>query len=261
MINKCVVNDLEMEYFKFGNGSKNMIIIPGVSIKSVMNFEDAIINDYKLFKDEFSVYVFDRKLNMEKGYSVLEMALDLIKVIEKLNLNDLYILGASQGAMIANIIAIKRPDLVKKLNINSTTAKVNNDKYELFLKLINLSINHELDKMVDLFCKAAYSADLYNNVKGTLKPYVDSINQNDLDRFIIQCEALKDFDISNDLDKISSDTLIIASKLDQIFDYNDSVNLSKKIKNSSIFLYEEYGHDVYDEALDIKEKIYNFYLK
>ena len=39
MINKVTVDNLEMEYFKFGNGNKNMIILPGVSIKSVMESE------------------------------------------------------------------------------------------------------------------------------------------------------------------------------------------------------------------------------
>ena len=261
MVFKVTVDNLEMEYFKFGNGNKNMIIIPGVSIKSVMLYEDIIKEQYSIFKDEFSVYVFDRKINMEKGYSILDMAKDTIKVIDKLNLKDLYILGASQGGMIGLLIAIKRPDLVKKLNIISSNYKVNDNDYELFNNLINLSKDNKLNIMVDLFSKAAYSKSLYLRVKDNLKPFVDSINNLDIERFIIQCEALKGFNILNDLSKIEANTFIIASKLDQIFSYKDSILMNELIKNSKIYLYNEYGHDVYDEALDIKEKIYNFYIK
>ena len=253
--------EFEMDYFKFGNGKKNMIIIPGVSIKSVMESEEIIKNAYKLFSNDFTIYVFDRKKKMEKSYNIFNMADDLIKTIDGLGLKDLYALGASQGGMIALIIAIKRGDLIKKLNVNSTTAFVTHDKYLLFDELINLSINNKLLDMVKLFCKKAYSNELYESVKDSLLPFVNSINENDINNFIIESEALKDFNILNDLDKIKCDTFIIASKLDQIFDYNDSITLNNKIKNSKLFLYDKYGHDVYDEALDIKNRIYDFYME
>jgi pimeloyl-ACP methyl ester carboxylesterase len=253
--------EFEMDYFKFGNGKKNMIIIPGVSIKSVMESEEIIKNAYKLFSNDFTIYVFDRKKKMEKSYNIFNMADDLIKAIDGLGLKDLYALGASQGGMIALIIAFKRGDLIKKLNVNSTTAFVAHDKYLLFDELINLSINNKLLDMVKLFCKKAYSNELYESVKDSLLPFVNSINENDINNFIIESEALKDFNILNDLDKIKCDTFIIASKLDQIFDYNDSITLNNKIKNSKLFLYDKYGHDVYDEALDIKNRIYDFYME
>lgn len=253
--------EFEMDYFKFGNGKKNMIIIPGVSIKSVMESEEIIKNAYKLFSNDFTIYVFDRKKKMEKSYNIFNMADDLIKAIDGLELKDLYALGASQGGMIALIIAFKRGDLIKKLNVNSTTAFVAHNKYLLFDELINLSINNKLLDMVKLFCKKAYSNELYESVKDSLLPFVNSINENDINNFIIESEALKDFNILNDLDNIKCETFIIASKLDQIFDYNDSITLNNKIKNSKLFLYDKYGHDVYDEALDIKNRIYDFYME
>ena len=44
-----------MDYLRFGNGARNLVIIPGVSIQSVMNYAEAIAESYKLLTDEFTV--------------------------------------------------------------------------------------------------------------------------------------------------------------------------------------------------------------
>ena len=153
MINLYKDNKIEMNYFTFGNGNKNMIIIPGVSVQSVMKSEDLIVDAYKLFNKEFTVYVFDRINNMKKNYNIFDMADDMISVIDGLKLNDIYLFGTSQGGMIALIIAIKRPDLIKKLNINSSTASVSDKSYKIFEELINLTLDNKIKEMLDSFSK------------------------------------------------------------------------------------------------------------
>ena len=260
MILNIKAKNIDMDYFKFGNGKKNMVILPGVSIKSVMESEKLVIEAYKIFSNDFTVYVFDRINNMKESYSIDDMANDAITAIEALNLKDIYLFGASQGGMMASLIAIKRPDLIKKLNINSISSNVTNSKYKLFDKLINLTKENKLDEMVDLFCKKAYTKELYDSVKDSLEPFVKSINELDKERFIIQSEALKDFNITDELKNIKCATLIVAGKLDQIFDYTDSIIINKQINNSKIYLYDDYGHDLYDEAKDFKKIVYDFFI-
>lgn len=54
------VGKTEMDYAIFGRGEKNFVILPGLSVHSVMGAADAIANAYKMFCEEFTVYVFDR---------------------------------------------------------------------------------------------------------------------------------------------------------------------------------------------------------
>ncbi len=260
MILTCKINNLEMDYFKYGNGDKTIVMIPGVSIKSVMESEKIVADAYKIFNDEFTTYVFDRKKNMPKDYSINDMALDMIKVIEELGLNDIYLLGASQGGMIASIIAYQRPDLVKKLSINSITAKVSNKEYLLFDEIIKLSKNNKLNEMVNLLFSKVYSNELCDSIKDSLQPFIDSISKEDIERFIIECEALYNFDILDNLKNIKCETLIIAGKNDLIFDYNNSLIINQNIRNSKIYIYDSYGHALYDEAPDFKERVYKFLL-
>ena len=261
MILNIKTNDLDINYFKFGSGSKIMVILPGVSTKSVMESKNIIINEYTIFEKEFSIYVFDRINNMKKNYSIYDMAIDTIKAFEYLNLNNIYLFGASQGGMISLVIAYKRPDLIKKLNVNSITYKMSLEYYSLFDKLVNLSLDKKYLEMLDLFSLYAYTNKTYELIKDSLKVFANNLSDNDIYRFIIECEALKNFDITDILDKINVKTLIIAAKLDKIFNYNDSIYINNKLKNSKIYIYEEYSHDVYDEAKDIKNKIYDFFME
>ena len=85
-----------------------------------------------------------------------------------------------------------------------------------------------------------------------------NITNYDLDRFRICVKAILNLDLSNKINNIKCPILNIYSKKDQIFNIDDLNNINNFIKVSN-HIYDEYGHAVYDEALDIKEIIYNFY--
>ena len=90
-----------MNYFSFGSGKKTFVIIPGLSVQSILLFKDIIKSSYEIFSEDFTVYVLDRKENIPADYSIHEMAEDTAQVMKNLNLHDAHIFGASQGGMIA----------------------------------------------------------------------------------------------------------------------------------------------------------------
>ena len=104
-----------MKHITFGNGKKNLVIIPGLSIHSVMGLRDMIEQAYQVFTDEYTVYVFDREENIAEGYTVREMAADTAKAMKALHIEKADVFGASQGGMIAMYLAIDHPKLVHSL--------------------------------------------------------------------------------------------------------------------------------------------------
>ena len=54
--------NFSMDYFHFGHGEKTLVILPGLSVQSVMGAADAIAEAYRPIEDKFTVYVFDRIL-------------------------------------------------------------------------------------------------------------------------------------------------------------------------------------------------------
>ena len=113
-----------MRYFQFGTGPKPMVILPGLSVQSVMNAADAVANAYRSMAQDFTVTAFDRRPELPAAYSVSDMARDTAAAMSALGLGGAYLFGASQGGMIALLIALDHPELVRKLALGSTAARV-----------------------------------------------------------------------------------------------------------------------------------------
>ena len=117
---KAVTDSMEMEYFRFGRGDKVMVILPGLSVQSVMGSAEAVADAYGCFSDDFTVYLFDRRKDIPESYSIEDMAMDTLDAFHALGLKDIFLFGASQGGMIALQIAVTEPDLICRLALGST---------------------------------------------------------------------------------------------------------------------------------------------
>ena len=125
---KCVkTKNFEMDYLQFGSGAKTLVIIPGLSIKSVLLSAESIENAYACFAQDYTVYLFDRKKDTGRRYKIKQMARDSIAAIHALGLKDIYLFGTSQGGMICQFIAAFEPFLVKKMILASTTSSLKTD--------------------------------------------------------------------------------------------------------------------------------------
>ena len=55
-----------MDFFRFGHGKETLVILPGLSVQSVMVFADAVAEAYQRLANDFTIYVFDyRKRNAD----------------------------------------------------------------------------------------------------------------------------------------------------------------------------------------------------
>ena len=88
-----------MNYFRFGKGEKTLVILPGLSVQSVMGAADAIAAAYQPCEEIFTTYVFDRRSELPSSYPVREMARDTAEAFRMLGLKNVCLFGASQGAV------------------------------------------------------------------------------------------------------------------------------------------------------------------
>ena len=255
------VENMEMDYIVFGEGDKSFIILPGLSIHSVMGSAELIAEAYKDFTDEYTVYVFDRAKNIKEGYTIKDMADDTAKAMKALNIKDADIFGASQGGMIGLYLAIDYPELVHKMILGSTAARTN-DKFNVVVdEWINLASQKEETKLLESFVDNVYS-------EATLKEYRDilissnaNISDEEYERFIILAEACKDYDCYDELSSIKCPVLVLGSKGDQVVGVDGSIEIGDAL-DCEIYLYDEnYGHGVYDEATDYKDRCLEFFNK
>lgn len=256
---KVNANGNEFDYFSFGQGNKNFIIIPGLSLKSVMLSADAIAQSYSQFSRDYTVYVFDRAKNLKAGYTVEDMADDLAQAMIKLGIEDAYIFGASQGGMIAQIIAIKYPNLVQKLVVGSSAARLSKESLTLIEQWISYAQNEDVVSLNHSFFVNVYSKELLESLGDTLKELEKDGTSDEMKRFVISAGACRGFDIYNDLDNIKCSVLVLGAKDDKVLGANASVEIAKKL-NCELYMFDG-GHAAYDEAPDYKDKIITFFEK
>ena len=261
MINEVIINNKKMKYFKFGSGSKIMVMIPGLSIKSVMEYEDSIINDYNLFINDYTIYCFDRLENPDTNYDIESMCDYIYYALEELKLSDVYLYGASEGGMIAMMIAIKYPSIYKKIAVVSTSANVTKDNFIAINNWINLAKNNKKEEIMLDFMEKIYPKKLYLKSIDLCKNIANTITKIELDRFIINATAIKGFNILDRLVLINKPFLMVGGKLDNLLGINPIIEAKKYNKDIKNYIFEGYGHALYDLAPEFKKILLKFFIE
>lgn len=257
--NVIKIDDTSVNYISFGIGKKNLIIIPGVGdgFKTVKGLAVPFSMMYKLFAKDYKVYVFSKRNKINEGFTTKDMANDIIEHMNKLGIEKADIVGVSQGGMIAEYVAIKAPEKVNKLVLTVTVPKSNNILKESVNKWIEMAKNKQFDDiMIDTAKKSYVKKGTFG--MGLYGLYNRKANYN---RFIIEAKACLTHDATKELHKITCPTLIIGGGLDKVLGIEGSRDLYKGIKNSELYIYEDYSHGVYEEAKDFNKRVYDYLMK
>lgn len=116
-----------MDYISFGEGSKKLVMIPGLgdALKTVKGSAVAFAIAYREYAKDYKVYVFSRKNQMVEGYSTRDMAKDQAEAMKILGISKASVMGVSEGGMIAQYIAVDYPEMVEKLVLAVTLSRQN----------------------------------------------------------------------------------------------------------------------------------------
>ena len=250
-----------MDYFKFGHGMETLVILPGLSVQSVMGFANAVAEAYKPLSDDFTVYLFDRRKDMPPAYSVKEMAQDTADAIRASGLDRVCLFGASQGGMIAMEIAIGHPELVQKLVLGSTASRVTEMLYRTLDNWVELAKSKNATDLYLAFGESLYPHDMYVQLRDILIETAKTVTDEELERFIILAQGMKDFNVTDDLVKIACPVLAIGSEDDQVLGADGTRRIAERLNDRAdfeLFMYYGYGHAAYDTAPDYKERMLRF---
>ena len=97
------INGKTMDYVTFGKGNKPLVIIPGLGdgLQTVKGMAMPFSITYRKLAECYKIYVFSRINELRQGYTTRDMAADVAEAMETLNLDATYVMGISQGGMIA----------------------------------------------------------------------------------------------------------------------------------------------------------------
>lgn len=253
---KC--DSFELEYARFGEGRQNLVIIPGMGVKSALLSADVIAARYSAFRDLCTVYVLDRKSSFGPGYSIFEMADDTAASLERLGVSDAFVFGTSMGGMISLTLAARYPSLVRKLAVSSTSARPNPVLTEnmtlwedLALKGDRVALNR------DVFSKV-YSPEFQERYKAALRRLENMGTDGELERFGIMARSVREFDIYDELDRVSCPVLVTGVEDDTVLSGQGAEDLASKL-DCTVRIYKGKGHAIYDEDSDYPEVLKEFF--
>lgn len=252
------IDDTKMDYITFGDGERSMVLIPGLSFKTVRKFAETFAFLYRAFAKEYKVYAFDRKRQVPIGYTIKQMADDLADVMEKLEISDAYILGISQGGMIAQNLAIYYPHLVHKLALGVTMSRLNDTARSVIGKWILLAVNDDYEGITNHMLEVLYS-EAYVKRIGKYFPVASRFGKpKDMHRFAVLARACLTCNTYNDLPKIQCPVFVIGGKNDLVLSGEASEEIAEKL-GCEIYMYEDLGHSAYEEASDFNRRVLEFF--
>ena len=251
-------NGFSMKYFSFGTGGRTMVILPGISIKSVIESAEFVSKAYDMFAENYTVYVFDRRTELPGSYTVDEMAADTAAVFDRLGLRDIYLTGVSQGGCIAQIIAAKRPGLVKRMVLESTISRLTPNSDKVVGEWVELAKKKDKEGLNLAFAKSIYSDSFFEKYEDAIMIMSRLYTDEELARFVIIAEGMKGYSIYDELDAVKCPVLVMGGSEDRIFDMSCFRDTAEKLCGE-LYIFEGYGHACYDEAPEAKQKILEFF--
>ena len=250
---------LRMRYFRFGkDGARPLVIIPGLSTSSVMGSAGSIKLRYACLADDFDIYVLDRRLDMPKVYTVRDMARDTAAAMDALGIEDAFLFGVSQGGMIAQVIAARRPDLAGAMVLASTSSRISDEAKRTVREWVDLAQRRERRALTEAFGRDVYSPEVYAMYREVLLASAEAVTDEDLDRFVVQAKGTEGFDVRPELKNVKCPALVIAAGEDRVLGTGCSLETAELLGCES-FVYEGAGHGVYDEAPDYPERLLRFF--
>ena len=257
---KLNINNMEIDYITFGKGTKNLIMIQGFNTRWIKGAALSLAYMYRIFAKEYTVYLFDRRPIVQDGITVRDMASDIALAMDALGIKNADVFGVSQGGMIAQCLAIDRPDLVNKLVLAVTLAR-NNDTMESVIKgWITMSERGDMKGLTIDMAEKMYS-DTYVKRYRPLLPLLTILQKpKDVGRFTVLANSCLTCNTYEELDKIKCPTLVIGGRKDEIVTGSASEEIAEKL-GCEIYMYDDLGHAAYEEAKDFNHRILEFFVK
>ena len=253
-------NDKSMDYVTFGKGKKHLVIIPGLGdgLQTVKGMAMPFSITYRVLAERYKIYVFSRINELRQGYTTRDMAADVAEAMETLNLYAAYVMGISQGGMIAQWLAVDFPGRVQRLILAVTTAEPSQLARERIEHWQKLSQSGNFKHLMLDIAQHSYTQKSYQkwrflyNIMGRLGRIKDE------KRIVIQSQSCLEHNSLEVLKEIHCPTLVLGALEDDVIGVKGSKELAKAISGCQLLILKHSGHALYEENKAFQEAVCEF---
>ena len=233
-----------LPYACIGSGAGNLVVFGGldfqhkppsaIMLRMSTGYLRGLENSYK-------IYIVSRKPSLPPGYSLSDMSDDYAVMIRNELGGVADIIGVSTGGAIAQHFAIDHPDLVGRLVLVMTGLRLTEEARELQRKVADLARKGKRRAASALLGTAiirkGIAKHLFKWFMGLMGPLMIPT---DASGGIVEIEAEDSHDLSNRLDRIKAETLVIGGEEDFFYPVRETAG---KIPRARLVLYPNLGHN------------------
>jgi len=246
-----------MDILSFGKGTQALLILPGLSLGRVKDAVLPLKLMYRIFAKDFRVYIFDKIEHVPEGYTISQMARDTACAMKALGLKNACVLGVSQGAMVAQYLALEYPDLVGRLVLALSASRVNDTMKQALDKWTALAKKKDYAGIVRDIPERMYSEAYLKRYRIMLPLLAHFYKFTDTQRFIALAEACLSCNCYHQLQNIKCPTLVIGAEQDKVVTGDASREIAEVI-GCRLHMYKNLGHAAYEEAKDFNRLVLDF---
>ena len=250
----------EMDYIRFGNGSRKLLMLPGLGdgLQTVKGTALPMALMYREFCRDFTVWVFSRRKDLPEGYTTRDMARDQAEAMSKLGIGRADVLGVSMGGMIAQWRAIDYPEKVGTLILAVTCARPNPILAGAVEEWVALARQGDHTAFMDSNLRRIYSGD-YCRKNRWLVPLLGRLTKpKSYGRFFLQAAACRNHDAYGALTGIRAQTLVVGGGQDKALGGEASEEVAAAIPGAQLKIYAEWGHGLYEEEKGFNAFVLSF---
>lgn len=177
---------------------------------------------------------------VSQGYTVPDMANDLIALIESLGLHDVILCGVSVGGMVAQSVAARRPDLLSAVILSNTAAQIGSDaRWNDRIEAVrNGGIEGIAETILENWFAQGYRAANPN----LWALHRAMLCRTPVEGYAATCAAIRDTDLSSEIGKITVPTLCVAGAEDRSVPPDQVEALANNIPHARLKVLEGIGH-------------------
>ena len=254
---RMLIHGMQTDCISFGSGDKNLIMIQGLNTRGLKGAGLSLALMYRIFAKDYKVYLFDRRPIVQEGISVRDMAADIAEAMDTLGIKSADVLGVSQGGMIAQYLAIDRPELVNKLVLAVTLSRNNAAVENVIRGWTEMTEKGSMKALVADMAEKMYSEKYLRRYRPLLPLLTIMQKPRDAGRFVILARSCLSCSAYDELEQIKCPVLVIGARQDKVVGGSSSVEIAEKL-GCRLHMYESLGHAAYEEAGDFNQIVYDF---
>jgi 3-oxoadipate enol-lactonase len=165
-------------------------------------------------------------------YTLSFLASDIVTLLDELGVSRAHFCGVSMGGLIGQYLAVYHPERIASLVLSNTAAKIGNDeKWDRRIQLVaEAGMPAVFEEVLDGWFSAPFR-DLHPPIVDSL---AGALKATAPEGYIGCCQAIRDADLSQHLERIKAPTLVIAGTEDQATPMASAQFLQHNIRGSRL---------------------------